>query len=477
LRRLPPRRAFAVEAVLAFAAAAGGAALLGAATAGPDYLSGRVVLLLQMVTAGLAAGVWLVCTGAARIRESRRTLVTIAGAWAFYGFCVMPLGVLHTSTVDPAIGAGAFGAALAFLLLLAAGLAEVRTRWAPGAWGFGIAAVVTAVAIAGATVLPDSVGALFSSTVPDTVIGASWVLLACAYTLRGWHNRDVLVWRMGLGLAVVAAAHLDRFALGGAESQLVVLRLSGLFLLAFGVGMYVRTTGRSIGAERNHDQELAATTAHAHERRDHEMRNALTNLAALPHLIDSGIDRDESGERTEIARLLSAELRRLEHLLSEDPERPGDHTATVDLVLIRLVTLRRAAGKTITLDCPGELVADIPTATLTQVVTNLLVNCDRYAPGSPVHITARREDQRCVVEVTDAGPGPARELDAKPVGHGLGLALASQLVGRHNGTLALLAAPLGKTGCTARVELPLPRTHIPDFHLVPGAAWRAREAS
>ena len=73
---------------------------------------------------------------------------------------------------------------------------------------------------------------------------------------------------------------------------------------------------------------------------------------------------------------------------------------------------------------------------LAQVVTNLLANCDRHAPGAAVHVSGRHDGADVVVEVRDEGPGLASDLDAAAVldrgvrdesagGSGLGLYISA----------------------------------------------------
>ena len=90
-------------------------------------------------------------------------------------------------------------------------------------------------------------------------------------------------------------------------------------------------------------------------------------------------------------------------------------------MLTRLVTLRRLTGSVITLSCPPGLVAAVSAGTLAQVLTNLLANCARHAPGAEIHVSARATPGACVIEVTDAGPGLlALQGETGTTGSGLG---------------------------------------------------------
>ncbi len=101
-----------------------------------------------------------------------------------------------------------------------------------------------------------------------------------------------------------------------------------------------------------------------------------------------------------------------------------------------------------------------------QVVTSLLSNALRYAPGTPVQIDVHAEEGVAVLEVRDRGIGihpedMARIFDrferASPVrnygGLGLGLFVARKIVEAHEGTISAESGP--GNGARFRVELPL----------------------
>src|SRR6185503_11626362 len=102
-----------------------------------------------------------------------------------------------------------------------------------------------------------------------------------------------------------------------------------------------------------------------------------------------------------------------------------------------------------------------------QVMLNLLVNaCDACAKGCKVSVRRAQTEQRSGVEVSDNGPGiPAAVLPrvfepfftTKPpgAGTGLGLTIVRDLMGRHEGHIALTSNEAGtRVVCLWRTAVP-----------------------
>jgi two-component system NtrC family sensor kinase len=116
-----------------------------------------------------------------------------------------------------------------------------------------------------------------------------------------------------------------------------------------------------------------------------------------------------------------------------------------------------------------DIVADLPAIScdpqlFEQVIVNLLLNaCDACAPGGHVTLLVRAEGAAVAFIVEDDGHGITEDAARRAVepffttkppdqGAGLGLAIASEIVNHHHGTLAL--EPLEGRGTRARVEVP-----------------------
>ena len=112
---------------------------------------------------------------------------------------------------------------------------------------------------------------------------------------------------------------------------------------------------------------------------------------------------------------------------------------------------------------PG-LVVPLDERHIKQTLLNFMINALQAMPegGGEIILSARRSDDRAVIEVTDTGRGIEPEalpqiFDAyyskKKGGTGLGLAIAKRLVEEHGGKVGV-TSELGK-GSVFRVELPM----------------------
>ncbi|WP_164019226.1 PAS domain-containing protein [Pyxidicoccus trucidator] len=103
---------------------------------------------------------------------------------------------------------------------------------------------------------------------------------------------------------------------------------------------------------------------------------------------------------------------------------------------------------------------------LEQVLTNLLTNALKYAPGAPLKVTTQEVGTTALLEVEDRGPGIAPEsqhriferferlVGASAVsGLGLGLHIARHIVEAHGGTIRVRSS-VGEGACFV-VELPI----------------------
>ncbi len=222
-------------------------------------------------------------------------------------------------------------------------------------------------------------------------------------------------------------------------------------------------------AVRHRDEFLAIAS--------HELRTPLTALQLqLQGLLDRLSGDEKLAKKAEKAISASQRLENLiETLLDVSRIATGQLTLnpeTFDLVEVArqvMEHLRDAAlqvGCTLSQGGDEHVVGTWDRIRVEQIVTNLLANAIKYAPGAPVAITVERDDNDVLLEVRDGGRG-IREEDLPrifgrferasspaPSGMGLGLYIARQVAEAHGGTIA--ARNLGGGGACFTLRLPLP---------------------
>jgi two-component system OmpR family sensor kinase len=124
----------------------------------------------------------------------------------------------------------------------------------------------------------------------------------------------------------------------------------------------------------------------------------------------------------------------------------------------------------VTLDMEPPVVVHGDASRLRQIVDNLLHNAVVHTPpGTPVHVSVRRQGAMAVVRVADAGPGLDAENAARVFdrfyrgseartgeGTGLGLSIVAALALAHDGQARVDATP--GEGAVFTVEIPAAET-------------------
>lgn len=114
----------------------------------------------------------------------------------------------------------------------------------------------------------------------------------------------------------------------------------------------------------------------------------------------------------------------------------------------------------------GNIILALDSTRIEQVLTNLLTNALKYAPGKPIKISTTINDDKAILTVEDKGPGILKVNLSKIFdryerinastnlgGLGLGLYISKQIVEAHNGEIQVKSVK-GK-GTRFIVELPL----------------------
>lgn len=244
-----------------------------------------------------------------------------------------------------------------------------------------------------------------------------------------------------------------------------------LLVLAIGWTRAGRRTDTPVGLGELEDRRTE---------RDHELRSGLAGLGGVTKLLEMS-PADE--ERALLHASVTAELSRLGAMLddvgthrvqhgvtavveSAPAQRAGPAVAAsyaVAPVLRSQIALHRSIGMDIRLVADPDLWAVGGHGPLTQVISNLLANCARHAPGSPVRIRATRLTDRVRIRISDCGPGitPGWEelifergaCGPTTGGTGLGLHISRRLLDANGGDLSLASSAPGG-GTTMVVNLP-----------------------
>ncbi len=264
------------------------------------------------------------------------------------------------------------------------------------------------------------------------------------------------------------------------------------FAIMFAVGLVISHLAVRI---RRQEQEAEAATLRV---RTEEIRSSL--LSAVSHDLRTPLAaitgagtalRDEEGdlgaaERRELLDTLCEEAERLERLVGNllDMTRLEAGALEVKREWVPVEELvgsalgrieKRLDGRAVTTAIPADLpLAPVDPVLLEHALVNLLENALKYTPaGTPIEITARRQDGLIELELSDRGPGlpePTEHLFEKFVrrapagtgGVGLGLPIARGIARAHGGEVTagnrpgggarfVLALPLG-SGAPAAID-------------------------
>ncbi|MFV8749784.1 ATP-binding protein [Nannocystaceae bacterium ST9] len=206
----------------------------------------------------------------------------------------------------------------------------------------------------------------------------------------------------------------------------------------------------------------------------HELKNPLASIKGLAALIDRELGRrGESGKSLERITVLRREVDRMQTILDEflNFSRPliplSQRTIELRDVIDHVVVLHEALAseRRVELVVRGEVEARCDPRKLEQIVINVVQNALHVAPpGSRIELALARVGEQAQLIVRDEGPGVSAELHrrvfepgvtTKHDGSGLGLTVARSLARQHGGELELSARADGRSGCEAKLELPL----------------------
>ncbi len=180
---------------------------------------------------------------------------------------------------------------------------------------------------------------------------------------------------------------------------------------------------------------------------DQKLERALRQTRRLAGLIDSLL---------EVSRITAGRL-----TLHREP---SDLSAIVRDVAQRLHGVAEAAGCEVSVHAEDSVTGSWDPLRLDEVVSNLLQNAIRYAPGGPIELSVEPDGQQVRLVVRDHGPGIPQNLRARVFdrfekgegrsqeGLGLGLYITRQVVDAHGGIIEIESEP--GEGTTFIVLLP-----------------------
>ncbi|MBB3227647.1 two-component system sensor histidine kinase KdpD [Luteibacter sp. Sphag1AF] len=213
----------------------------------------------------------------------------------------------------------------------------------------------------------------------------------------------------------------------------------------------------------------------------HDLRSPLASIIGSAGTLAAYWDAVPAQERRELLDAILAEGQRLDRYIQNllDMTRLGHgglrlNRDWVDIAEVVASAVSRLRSPYPDTHVEATIASDIPLlhvhpALVEQALFNVLENAAKFSPaGVPVVLSARIENQRLLVDVSDAGPGiPEEERrkifdmfysvargDRGAHSTGLGLAICRGMIGAHGGTVEALDGPDGR-GTTVRISMPL----------------------
>jgi PAS domain S-box-containing protein len=205
----------------------------------------------------------------------------------------------------------------------------------------------------------------------------------------------------------------------------------------------------------------------------HEIRNPLNSIHMNVQLLREGLaSADADLERLDrTAATVESEIKRLDRVVrdfvqySRPPAlrlAPGSINNVVRAALDVLDAQIREKGLTVEADLQSARPVRMDSDRLQRAIYNVLLNAVQVLPeGGRIECRSRDEVRRCLLEITDDGPGlelrdSSRIFDlfytTKPGGTGLGLPIANRIVEEHGGQMAVASEP--ERGTTFAFFLP-----------------------
>ena len=254
------------------------------------------------------------------------------------------------------------------------------------------------------------------------------------------------------------------------SAGLTAAALGSALLVLLGAGLFVSQRRAAMHAT----QRVSFVN-----RVSHELRTPLTNMLLNLDLAEDELPHDGSAEARDRLTLVRQESARLARLIDNvltfsRAERnqlrvhlePRQMAPLLEPIIKAFHPLLQRRGVDLDVRVPAELTARVDADALMQIVTNMLSNIEKYAPGGPASLEADADSSGVRLRFQDSGLGvivslrerifspfvrASEELAEGVSGTGLGLSIARDLARRMDGDLVLLPSEKG-----ALFELRLP---------------------
>ncbi len=228
----------------------------------------------------------------------------------------------------------------------------------------------------------------------------------------------------------------------------------------------------AIAAEALRKSEERATAGQLALEMVHEIKNP---LEALGHLIFlTRADSRDHEQVEEYMRLAEEQMSTLRPVASQTLgfARPATSPKAIEATALAEAAIRihqrTIAAKQIHVvkDLPGEIIAEVYTGEMLQVLSNLLVNAlDALPLAGTLRIRIRKGADQLHFVIADNGHGIKAESFPQlfrpffstkgDKGNGLGLALTKKIVDRHRGTIRVRSSVRpGRSGTVIRISIP-----------------------
>jgi K+-sensing histidine kinase KdpD len=273
-----------------------------------------------------------------------------------------------------------------------------------------------------------------------------------------------------IGSPVWVGGWMAAVLVGGTEGDRSIAphRLEAFELLATNAGLAMENAGRYEEQRQTVErlEETERLKADFITSVSHELRTPLTSILGNAVTLERAWSEIDDATRLDLLASLTARARELEEKITELVDISGSESATrgsfraLDLSTLVVATAEQMgdslSSHRFVVNVRPDLVTFGDPALLSQVIRNLLENASTHTPsGTTVTLTAELEGrEEIVVAVSDDGPGISAadlpylgarffrggDLNARPKGLGLGLALATSALELHGATLEVESA-------------------------------------